>query len=125
MNKSLTALLSLLLAACAWTGQEPVEAPSEPAPSAGNGLRAHDGLRYECAVDSDCEIKDIGNCCGHYPACVHADSIADPQAVASECAERGLSGICGFPVIEACACREGRCEAAPSADETISNVLVR
>jgi len=76
-------------------------------------LAGHAGLRSDCSQDAQCTIMDVGNCCGHYPACVNSDSRPDPAAVSRECAERGVAGICGFPVIEACACVAGRCEPKP------------
>lgn len=74
-------------------------------------LAGHAGLRFDCTEDAQCGIMDVGNCCGAYPACVNSESRPDPAAVARECAERGLAGICGFPVIESCACVANRCEA--------------
>ena len=97
--------------------------PSPPVPSAApptpdahfdSSLKAHAALTFDCASDTDCAIKDVGNCCGSYPACVSADSPVDAAAVARECADKNVAGICGFPVIEACVCSAGRCEAAPS-----------
>ncbi len=94
----------------------PVPSSVAPTPSGtfDSSLKAHAGLSFACATSNDCAIKDVGNCCGSYPACVNADSPVDADAVARECAEKGLSGICGYPVIEACVCTAGRCEAAPS-----------
>lgn len=86
----------------------------QPVPRDGQdplALAGHAGLRYDCSEDAQCTVMDIGNCCGTYPACVNSESRPDPAAVARECAERGLAGICGFPVIESCACVANRCEA--------------
>lgn len=130
-----SALAAALIAACAnerqaadppatspaaTAAQAPMpQAPAPPAQAESadaatdSGLAAHTGLRYDCAADADCAIKDIGNCCGHYPACVNVDSPTDPEGVTRECAQKGLAGICGYPVIEACVCRNARCEPAP------------
>lgn len=98
-------------------------APAPPAAAAPGGgapqpypseLAAHANLRVDCQQDSECAVKDVGNCCGRYDACVRADSQPDPAAVQAECAARGLVGICGFPVIESCVCTAGTCAAAPS-----------
>lgn len=91
----------------------PGDADSQPPPVALEDppLAGHAGLRFDCRTDSDCAVMNVGNCCGHYPACVNTASTPDPDAVASECAERGMAGICGFPVIESCACVANRCEA--------------
>jgi len=62
-----------------------------------------------CTIDADCTVKNVGNCCGYYPACVHKDSPTFPELVAKRCAEEGTASICGYPEIRACACVEGRC----------------
>ena len=94
------ALSFLLLLGC--TGC--VAAPALPPAPRGQ-------VDYRCRVDADCVVKDIGNCCGRYPACVNRDSPVFPERVRDECARKHLSGVCGFPVIEACRCLQGRCEA--------------
>ena len=65
---------------------------------------------YSCSTDAQCTIKDIGNCCGAYPACVNRDSPTFPEQVQAACAAQGLSGVCGFPAINGCRCIEQRCE---------------
>ncbi|MCD9032885.1 hypothetical protein LDO32_14235 [Luteimonas sp. Y-2-2-4F] len=124
-------VLALLLAACA-APQPPGSAAPEPAapsapaapaapPAPAEPIADPDGepsapgvpeLRTACAVDGDCVVKDVGNCCGTYPACVHRDSPADPQAVMAECRRSGMASVCGFREIQACACVQNRCEAA-------------
>lgn len=71
-----------------------------------------------CKVDADCAVKDVGSCCGAYPACVNAASPTFPAQVKAECAKGGMSSVCGFPVVEGCECVEGRCAAtdAPAGD---------
>ena len=65
---------------------------------------------YSCQTDADCTIKNVGNCCGYYPACVNVDSPTFPEQVMADCAATGRSGVCGFPSISGCQCVEGRCE---------------
>lgn len=31
-----------------------------------------------CRSDADCTVKNVGNCCGAYPACVNVTSPTDP-----------------------------------------------
>lgn len=69
---------------------------------------------YSCTSDNQCAIKNVGNCCGEYPACVNVDSPTFPEQVKADCARKGVSGICGFPVLEGCQCVEGRCEGSAS-----------
>ena len=71
-----------------------------------------DAVDYSCRSDADCAVKDVGNCCGRFDACVNRDSPTFPDKVKAECAKNGTAGVCGFPVIEGCACVEGRCSAA-------------
>ena len=92
--------LSLLLAACA----------SPPAHS--NDPHAADQVDTRCATDADCEVKNVGNCCGYYPACVNRESPTFPDRVKAECAKKQRMGVCGFPEIKACSCVEGKCAAA-------------
>ncbi|HEV8693580.1 MAG TPA: hypothetical protein VGQ93_05235 [Lysobacter sp.] len=71
-----------------------------------------------CKTDADCTVKNVGNCCGYYPACVNVNSPVDPQGVQARCAKEGMASVCGFQEISACNCKQGRCEAE-------SNGLVR
>ena len=66
-----------------------------------------------CKTDADCTVKNVGNCCGYYPACVNVNSPTDPEGVQAECAKKGMASVCGFPEISSCTCSQGRCEAAP------------
>lgn len=65
-----------------------------------------------CKQDSDCAVKDIGNCCGYFPACVNKDAKTDPAAVKAQCAKNDMAGICGFQEITSCRCVSNRCEAS-------------
>lgn len=114
MIRILLPLLLVALSACA-TGAPP-STPGHSGHDEGaqptSGLQAHSALDLRCERDSDCAVKDIGNCCGRYLACVNVDSPTDPAAVARECADKDLGGICGWPDISACACVDGRCQIA-------------
>ncbi|MGE0207509.1 MAG: hypothetical protein AB7S42_00010 [Lysobacteraceae bacterium] len=66
---------------------------------------------YTCRSDADCAVKNVGNCCGYYPACVNVDSPTFPDQVKAACAASGTSSICGFPAISGCECVQERCEA--------------
>lgn len=71
-------------------------------------------LDYSCRADTDCAVKNVGNCCGMMPACVNKGSPTDPAAVQAECASKGVSSVCGFPEISACSCVDNRCQAQSS-----------
>ncbi len=83
---------------------QPAAEPAAPAPVEGEVDRS-------CTVDADCTVKNVGNCCGYYPACVNVDSPTFPEQVQARCEREGLSSVCGFPEIRACQCVEGRCAA--------------
>jgi hypothetical protein len=110
-------LLGLLaLAACSFG---PKAANSDPVPPGAVELEhpaATVSVDARCAADADCTVKNVGNCCGYFPACVHEDAPTDPAAVAARCAKEGKAGICGFREITACRCNKGTCEAADQAD---------
>lgn len=69
---------------------------------------------YACSTDADCAVKDVGNCCGYFPACVNTNSPTFPEQVRAECAKNDMQAICGFREIQGCVCVEGRCEAGPA-----------
>ncbi|NYZ61648.1 hypothetical protein [Luteimonas deserti] len=95
----------------------PTEAPGitvpHGAPSALAGTPLSPDTR--CTRDADCTVKNVGNCCGAYPACVNTAAVVDPEAVAADCARRGIASVCGFQDVTACRCVANRCEAAPMA----------
>lgn len=98
-----------------------VERKSDGQSSIKPGHIAETGMPSEpdrsCRVDADCAVKDVGNCCGYFPACVNVQADTFPERVMAACEAQGLSSICGFQDITACACVEGRCEAAPGGGE--------
>lgn len=124
-------VLAVLLGACAAPGTPPGSAATTP-PSAtdgagtGNdrgpipgaprigGTRDDDpgAVDRSCTTDADCTVKNVGNCCGYYPACVNADSPTDPEGVQARCAAEGRAGVCGFPEIASCQCVQGSCQAS-------------
>ena len=70
---------------------------------------AADEVDRSCRSDADCAVKNVGNCCGYYPACVNRGSPVFPERVKAECLAKNMSGICGFPDIKGCACVAGSC----------------
>jgi len=112
MRPALVALL-LLLAACA-------NAPAHSSdPPAAGAKPSADDVDYTCRTDADCTVKDVGNCCGRYPACVNRESPTFPDRVKAECAKKGEMGICGFREISGCACVEGRCASRGDEDGSV------
>jgi hypothetical protein len=84
----------------------------KPAAASPDDIASAKQVDYGCESDADCAVKNIGNCCGYYPACVNVDSPTFPEQVKQRCEADGMSSICGFPDISACRCVENRCEAA-------------
>ena len=108
-----TALVALCLAicasACAPQAVSPPEPPvATPAPAADAAPGAVDA---SCRVASDCAVKNVGNCCGHFPACVNRDAAVDPAAVRAQCERSGMASVCGWKDIQSCDCVQGRCQA--------------
>ena len=125
-------LLLSLLAACsspapattdqaAASADTPATSPAAPEPAAPAAQFPTPGQHSEalepvaiamdlsCASDDDCVVKNVGNCCGQFNACVNRGSPADPSAVMAQCAKEGKMSICGAPVIAGCACVQGQC----------------
>lgn len=88
-----------LLAACA---PAPVDTANTVATDAATTPLA-------CQTDAQCTVKNVGNCCGEFLACVHVDQPVDAAAVKRRCEAEGLSSICGHRDIAACRCDSGRC----------------
>lgn len=125
----LSTSLLLALAACAapstTNGQSAPGAVSQPAVPADQDTApaqpdpqptgAPVKLDLSCRSDADCTIKNVGNCCGEYPACVNVNSPTDPAAVQAECKRTGRMSTCGFPAITSCQCVQGECKGSSQA----------
>ena len=70
---------------------------------------ATDTVDYSCRTSADCAVKNVGNCCGQYPACVNKDSRTFPDQVRAQCGKEHRMGVCGFPSISGCECVHGKC----------------
>jgi hypothetical protein len=66
-------------------------------------------IDYSCKKSSDCEIKDVHNCCGEYRQCVNKKAKTDPDFITKACAKEGIGSICGAPVINQCDCVDKKC----------------
>lgn len=99
--------LLLLLAGCAVAGGG--RGASDAAPPA--------QVDRACKVDADCEVKNVGNCCGYFPACVNRASPTFPEQVRARCEAEGTLSVCGFEEIRGCRCVEGRCATARDATD--------
>lgn len=76
-----------------------------------------------CRSDADCTVKNVGNCCGVYPACVNITSPTDPAGVQARCQAQGMMGVCGFTEIQGCSCLQGQCRATPAPAEALRRPL--
>ncbi|MCL1559220.1 hypothetical protein [Xanthomonas nasturtii] len=72
-----------------------------------------------CRTDADCTVKNIGNCCGAFPACVNVNSATDPKGVLAQCQASGMMSVCGFREISACQCVAGQCAAKDAQADTL------
>lgn len=96
------------------SGKPLIAQPVSSAPVPATEAAKPGEVDYSCTTDADCAVKDVGNCCGYYPACVNTNSPTFPEQVKAECAQNDMQSVCGFRDIEGCACVEGRCEAGPA-----------
>ena len=90
--------------------------PPQRVPDRATGNRAVQ-IDASCRTSADCTVKDVGNCCGYYPACVNVDSPTDPRGVQAQCAKSGMASVCGFQEIRGCQCVQGQCR---SGDDTVA-----
>ncbi|MGY1521413.1 hypothetical protein [Luteimonas sp. A482] len=106
--------LALLLVACAPRADvaaSPAPVPT-PAPVSSPAAPTVPGTPdASCRVASDCEVKNVGNCCGHFPACVNKDATVDPDAVRAQCERNGMASVCGWQDIQSCDCVQNQCRA--------------
>ncbi|AZK87692.1 hypothetical protein BO993_12335 [Xanthomonas oryzae pv. oryzae] len=72
-----------------------------------------------CRTDADCTVKNVGNCCGAFPACVNVNSATDPKGVLAQCQASGMMSVCGFREISACQCVAGQCAAQDAPTDTL------
>ncbi|UXA70152.1 hypothetical protein M0D46_03425 [Xanthomonas prunicola] len=72
-----------------------------------------------CRTDADCTVKNVGNCCGAFPACVNVNSATDPKGVLAQCQTSGMMSVCGFREISACQCVAGQCAAKDAQADTL------
>ena len=86
----LSLLLCLLLAitACSApaatapvTSQAPAPVPASDQSTPAKPAATPVVVDSSCKVDADCTVKNVGNCCGYYPACVNVSSATDPGVV--------------------------------------------
>ena len=77
-----------------------------------------------CRIDADCTVKNVGNCCGAFPACINVASTVDPAAVQAQCRASGRMSVCGFREITGCQCVQGQCTAKSSGADTLRRPVV-
>jgi hypothetical protein len=99
------------------TPEPPVVA--EPAPGANPIAGNASNPSRACRTDADCAVKNIGNCCGAFPACVNKDAKTDPQGVQAQCAKDGMASVCGFKEISGCTCVQGTCQDIASGEQVM------
>lgn len=94
----------------------PIATPAPRSPAASGNAPP---LDTRCRTDADCTVKNVGNCCGAFPACVNVASPADPAAVQAQCRASGRMSVCGFREISDCQCNNGQCTAKSSGADTL------
>lgn len=108
-----TLLLGLTACSAPAATTPAVAGPSPAPPAAASPAPASPVVvDQSCRSDADCTVKNVGNCCGYYPACVNVASATNPAAVQANCQAKGMMSVCGFPEISGCSCVKGKCESA-------------
>ncbi|MFT4247939.1 MAG: hypothetical protein QM581_07875 [Pseudomonas sp.] len=109
MRRLFPALLLLLAACAAPASQSQAGTPASPPAQ----------VDTTCHTDADCTVKNVGNCCGAYPACVNIASPTDPEGVMAQCRASGRMSVCGVREISGCQCVSGRCSAKDGQTDTL------
>jgi len=64
----------------------------------------HNSLEVSCTSNDECLIKNVENCCGYYPKCVHEDAELLPEVVDELC--KDFDDECGSKfLIGSCSCQ--------------------
>eukprot|EP00584_Thalassiosira_punctigera_P012256 CAMPEP_0172563668 /NCGR_PEP_ID=MMETSP1067-20121228/101467_1 /TAXON_ID=265564 ORGANISM="Thalassiosira punctigera, Strain Tpunct2005C2" /NCGR_SAMPLE_ID=MMETSP1067 /ASSEMBLY_ACC=CAM_ASM_000444 /LENGTH=114 /DNA_ID=CAMNT_0013354159 /DNA_START=34 /DNA_END=374 /DNA_ORIENTATION=+ len=66
-------------------------------------------IETSCATNTDCAVKNVGNCCGSYLQCANKDFTPDLNATAEWCKANDIESECGWIDIRACVCEGGSC----------------
>ncbi|APP79591.1 hypothetical protein [Xanthomonas hortorum] len=101
------------------TATPPPETGSASGPATGQATGKPIVVTTTCRTDADCTVKDVGNCCGAFPACVNVNSATDPKGVLAQCQASGMMSVCGFREISACQCVAGQCAAKDAQADTL------
>ncbi|WAT14393.1 hypothetical protein [Xanthomonas fragariae] len=112
-------LSSLLLMACLVSIVGCVTAPSTEAATQPAATGKPITVTTTCRSDADCTVKNVGNCCGAFPACINVNSATDPKGVMAQCQTSGKMSVCGFRQISACQCVTGQCAAKDAQADTL------
>ncbi len=80
-------------------------------------------INYSCSVDTDCEVQNVGNCCGYYPRCVNTKAKVDPDLANLICQKEGIASACGFAEIDTCKCIKGQCAGSFNNTDSQDNIL--
>ena len=115
---ALLILLLLALTACSAPATTPPLPTGAPAASLPGVV-----IDQSCRTDADCTVKNVGNCCGAYPACVNVASPTDPAGVQARCQAQGMMGVCGFTEIQGCSSIQSQCRADPAQADALRRPL--
>ncbi|NOT88528.1 MAG: hypothetical protein HOP03_10120 [Lysobacter sp.] len=98
--------------AAARPAEPPVAAPPAATPPGAETAPVADASNpgRSCRTDTDCAVKNVGNCCGAFPSCVNRSAKTDPAAVQAQCAKAGIASVCGFQEVSGCQCVQGQCQ---------------
>ena len=113
MIKIMLCAIVLLLAACAPAPAARISNDAQllPTSHSASASSASDpsAPSRACKVDADCEVKNVGNCCGAHRTCVNKDAVTDPNAVRAQCEREHRASVCNMEAIGGCSCVHGQC----------------
>jgi len=117
------AIIAIILVAVSPAARTAAAEPVVPAIVTLNSLHDYQqSLIKACQTNADCVVKNVGNCCGYAPQCVHQEVPTFPEQVKGLCAQEGRSSICGFQEPAGCACVDNQCQTSTEiSTETDSN----
>ncbi|KAL7577878.1 hypothetical protein ACA910_010622 [Epithemia clementina (nom. ined.)] len=98
-------LVGTAFLASEWLGKVDIE---DTSPSIETQRKTQYYVDYHCETDSDCAIKDIGQCCEKLMACVNKKFVPDNRKRCKELGE--TSRPCIWSYLDKCMCRNEMCE---------------
>ncbi len=70
----------------------------------------YSSVDYSCSSGVDCQVKDVGGCCGYLPRCTNENARTNPEFARDFCLRMPINVKCEALVeIDECRCIDGKC----------------